>query len=146
MTTRFLSVIGTIVCLVLVAPRPSAGQVDCSDPDDLCTGDPCVIGSVTVASPCVVDFGPRAVVIAGPLRAPGAGMLSLSGGTITVRGRIATSQAAGAAVDGADVSLSASGDLFVNGTIRTSGGNVDDSGDISLTAGGDIELTRPLRS
>ena len=49
-------------------PALVLGQVDCTNPDDLCTGDPCVIPAVEVVSPCVADFGARTVVVGGRLR------------------------------------------------------------------------------
>jgi hypothetical protein len=51
--------------LLLTATRAPAAPVDCSDANNLCTGDPCVIQSVEPADPCVVDFGLRAVEIHG---------------------------------------------------------------------------------
>lgn len=47
---------------VVLAGAAHAQPIDCSDPDNLCTGDPCVIsGPIAVQSPCVADFGTRAL-------------------------------------------------------------------------------------
>jgi len=42
---------------VLLLAAPGRAQVDCSDPDNLCTGDPCVIPALELPSDCTVDFG-----------------------------------------------------------------------------------------
>jgi hypothetical protein len=79
-----------VLFLGAVLARASAGhaQVSCADADDLCTGDPCVIPSIEVADPCVVDFGARTVIVAGTLRPPPDGTMSLTAGAIEVQGRI----------------------------------------------------------
>jgi hypothetical protein len=53
-----------LVSLILITPV-AAAPVDCSDPNNLCTGDPCIIDSIEPAEQCVVDFGPREVQIRG---------------------------------------------------------------------------------
>jgi hypothetical protein len=73
MTHAFLAVL----CMLFVTTAARA-QVDCSDADNLCTGDPCVIGDVVVDAPCVVDFSPRALVIGGTVTCATCGTLSLS--------------------------------------------------------------------
>jgi len=70
----------------LVVSPAAYAQVDCSNPDNLCTGDPCVIPTIEVADPCVVDFEARSVVIDGRLEVPSDGMLSMSAGTIDTTG------------------------------------------------------------
>jgi hypothetical protein len=67
-----------------------AAEVTCTGPDDLCTGDPCVIPTLAVADPCVLDFGPRALVVAGSLTGATDGVLSLTAASITVDGSIRT--------------------------------------------------------
>ena len=62
-------------------------QVSCDDPDNLCTGDPCVMDNVEVMPPCVVDFGARTLIIRDRLsRAfnPASSLVSLTAGAITV--------------------------------------------------------------
>lgn len=101
-------------------------QVDCGNPDNLCTGDPCVIPSLEVALPCVVDFGPRTVVVAGRLRTPmgtPVGGFSLSAGTIEVPGTINARNAPG-------VTLTAAQDIVVTGRIGKTR--------VTMIAGGDI--------
>src|SRR5262250_3742147 len=70
-----------IVCAVAASVR---AQTVCNAPDDLCTGDPCVIGDVDVTSPCELDFGPRALVVAGRVGVPQNGVLAFTAGTITI--------------------------------------------------------------
>lgn len=137
--------------VLLMGIGAAQAQVDCSDPDNLCTGDPCVIGSLTVVTPCVVDFGPRTVVIAGPLRVPSNGTLDLEGDRIEVPGTIRApanlplttfSLAAGdalivtgriAAVKRRVVNLSAGGNLDLGGSVRAEA--------VNATAGGMLTVT-----
>lgn len=127
---------GFAVGLLIVAAT-AAAQVDCSNPDNLCTGDPCVVPTVTVASPCNADFGSRALILDGAFRVsipePIFGSVSLSAGSIEVRGRVAT-RGRGSAT----VTLTAPGDIDVNGVIRVQTLTVD--------AGGDVHVRRPIRS
>ena len=73
---------------VLLTAAPGRAQVDCSNPDNLCTGDPCVIGAIELPASCVVDFGTRTVIISRRLRLPPDGVLSFSAGAFTVSGSI----------------------------------------------------------
>ena len=78
----------TLLACVLAVARVAAAPVDCSDPNNLCTGDPCVIPSLEVVPSCTVDFRPRQLVIAGTLRVPADGSLSLTAATIVLQGRL----------------------------------------------------------
>jgi hypothetical protein len=154
---------GLILGIALLAPPPVRSQVDCSDPDDLCTGDPCIIPTLEVASPCVVDFGSRTVVVAGTLRVPATGVTSLTAGAIDVQGSIRSRFNPPTGGPGIALDLSASGNIAVNGRIATStrsalvldaGGTiavtqpvrVADFSLISMTAGGDIDTTARVRA
>src|SRR5712692_1360500 len=125
--------------LVVVASSTRA-QVSCSDPANLCTGDPCVITDVTVASPCTVDFGPRTVIIQGNLRVPAAGTLSFTAGAITLElnSRIDGTDLSGGGA-GADVTLQASGEIDLKGrgidTSGSPGGAITVEADGMLLAG-----------
>lgn len=55
--------IGPAVVLFLLAASGVGAQVSCDDPDNLCTGDPCIMDNVEVMPPCVVDFGSRTLII-----------------------------------------------------------------------------------
>ena len=77
-----------VVTALLLASAVARAQVDCDTPDDLCTGDPCVVATVEVGDPCVLDFGSRTVVIDGTLKLPNSGELSLTAGRIELEGRI----------------------------------------------------------
>src|SRR5262245_663142 len=79
-TVRLAAATALLAALV----SPAYADVSCSPPDNLCTGDPCIIQDVTVQSPCVVDFRPRAVQVRGRLRLPDAGVLDLKAGTLQV--------------------------------------------------------------
>jgi len=133
-----------VALLTTMAAVPSVvvGQVSCADPDNLCTGDPCVIGSVTVESPCIVDFTPRAVVIAGQLKVPSDGTLSLTAATIQLDGSVAANHTG--LGDGGDVAFTATTDVFLNGLINTVG--YYSSGSLSVTAGGSVVMGGPIKT
>lgn len=114
-------------------------QVPCTAPDVLCTGDPCVTRAVTVASPCVLDFGSRALVIGGRLKVPSGGTLELRAGSINVQSVID-----GHGAIGASVTLIATGTIFQRGRVDTSGTGA--AGTITLQAGGDVTLTGRMKS
>lgn len=94
------------VLTLLALAAPAAAQVDCSNPDNLCTGDPCVIPALELGPSCVVDFGPRQVVIDGTLRVTD--VLDLTALGFTVQGRI---------VRGDLVRLTGSGGIFVTAPV-----------------------------
>src|SRR5262245_11562212 len=71
--------------IALLALPAHADPASCADPGHLGRGNPGVVGALDVISPCVVDFGDRALVIRGTLRAPSGGVLSLKAGSIDVR-------------------------------------------------------------
>ncbi len=130
-----------LVALLCVALGTSArAQVDCDTPDDLCTGDPCVVGAVEVDDSCALDFGTRTLVIEGSLRLPNSGELSLAAGAIQITGRIQnmsdTVPGAGPRID-----LAASGDVGVDGPIRLVGvRNNPVPGEITIQAGGNLAV------
>ena len=137
--------IALAAALLQAVAAEAAPPIDCSSPDNLCTGDPCTIGgSHGVVSPCTVDFGARAVVVKGKLRVPNAGSLSFSAGSIEVRptGRINGSHTQKSAGDGAQISLGSTGQLAVHGVIDVSARTTP--GTISLSAGGDADLERAV--
>src|SRR5262245_37975338 len=77
--------VGSVAFLVAVAAATASPTVDCSDPANLCTGDPCEIPAVEVLSPCVVDFGAVDLVIRGRIDVPNGGVLSFTAGSIEAR-------------------------------------------------------------
>jgi hypothetical protein len=129
---------------VAVAPAMLEAQVDCSNPNNLCTGDPCTIPAVTVQSPCVADFSPRTLIIGGTLNVPNGGSVSFTAGAIEVRGHIKGKHISPTAGDGADVSLIASGNIEVRKKIDVTGKL--STGQIVLDAGGNILLRAALTS
>lgn len=139
-----VSIPAALALLAFVSASPARGQVSCSNPDNLCTGNPCVIGKIEVVSPCIVNFGNRTVVIGGVLKVPNAGRLDFQARTIRVEHPIAgrhTSETSGA---GAIIELNATGDLIVDRRIDASARSR--AGIIVLTAGGNIELNAPVRA
>jgi hypothetical protein len=108
-------------------------QVDCSNPDNLCTGDPCTIQSLEVASPCVVDFGARSLVVAGILRFPESGVLSLDAGSILVLGQIRSRNPGNPPPS--QLTLRSDGNLEVRGPI-----DMRFRGEVVLEAGTDVIL------
>ena len=127
---RSVRIAGVLLASVLLAP-PTHAQVSCADPDNLCTGDPCVIPSLEVVPSCTVDFRPRQLVIAGTLRVPADALLSLTAATIRVEGRLLHSDSFSTAT----AVLAADGDIDVQGGILMHG-----SGDLTLDAGGSIDV------
>jgi hypothetical protein len=138
--------------VLLLAPVHAAAQVACTSPDALCTGDPCVIRTVDVADPCVVDFGARTVVVAGTVRLPTNGTLSLTGGAIQVPGSIRNlpnPQNVGGA--GPRVELTATGDVEVTGSLRLNGRVLRSlgapvPGSFVVDAGGALRMRGSLRT
>jgi len=118
------------------APLPALSQVDCSTPDNLCTGDPCSIPSLAVGDPCVVDFGTRTVIVAGDLAVPTGGTLSFSAAAVQVQGSISGAAAA--------IELSTTGAIAIDGPLRRL--NYVGPGDfgVDLVAGSDIDINAPL--
>jgi len=131
-----------LVLLLLATTSDVAAQVSCADPDNLCTGDPCVIDALTVATPCVVGFGTRTVEIAGTLTVPDGGTLEIHAGDVLVTGRIAGRNAAG---QGAMVSLfAAPGRVEVRGIVDVRGiasGHVVVDGEAGATVDGKVRAS-----
>ncbi len=142
MWTKRYPVTVSLVVLLALGSRASA-QVDCSDANNLCTGDPCVIPTLVVADPCVVDFGARTVIVAGTLRAQSGGVLSLTAGSLRVEGRVGNVANPAQPAPGPSISLAATGDVDVTGRIvvsRTAPATVD------LHAGGNLTLGGAIRT
>ncbi|HSP98623.1 MAG TPA: hypothetical protein VL049_15485 [Candidatus Dormibacteraeota bacterium] len=133
-----------LVPLWLALAPASAHAIKCTKPDDLCTGDPCVIRQVEVASPCTLDFGDRTLVIGGTLSVPNGGTLSLHARDIDVRRAIVGRHATPFVGIGGTIALSATDDIIVRWRIDASGRTAP--GRISLDAGGDVRLLGPLRA
>lgn len=132
-------------CLVMAAVLPAAAaeaQVSCSNPDNLCTGDPCITRNVEVISPCIADFGTRALVIGGALRVPGGGTLSLSARTVEVRSAVSASHTKPTDPAAGFLTLDADETMVVNAPIKASG--FSSAGGITLVAGGSIVLNDRL--
>ncbi len=123
---------------------PATHAVTCASPDELCTGDPCVIGHLKLPGRCVLDFGDRTLVLAGSLMIPNGGELSLSAGDIDVRRAIIGRHAKPFTGVGATITLTARDDITVRWRIDASGRTVP--GRITLTAGDDIRLLAPVRA
>jgi hypothetical protein len=110
------------VAALLMAAAPGLAQVACTSPNVLCTGDPCVIGAVEVGDPCNLDFGARTVVVAGTILLPTNGTLSLTAGAIEVAGGVRNRpDARNVGGAGPHVTLTATGDVDVSGSIRLNG-------------------------
>jgi len=137
-----------IVCValavLLVASRGHA-QVVCNDPDDLCTGDPCIVDDVEVASPCTLDFGARMLLIRGRIRVGDNGSLDLSAAAIGIEKAGGIDGRHTALYEfGADVALRASGSLDLRGRIDVSGDR--GGGNVTLEAGGALLVAGRVRS
>src|SRR5262245_60062857 len=100
------------VALFLALSDAARAQVDCSNPDNLCIGDPCVVPSLEVMSPCVADFGARGLVVGGVLKAPGQGIVDLTAATIQVNAPIIFRRLPGPP---SRLTLTASGAITVSG-------------------------------
>jgi hypothetical protein len=126
-----------VLALVLVASAARA-QVDCDTPDDLCTGDPCVVPSIEVVDPCILDFGSRVLVIDGTLRIPNSGELSLTAGKIDLEGRIQNLPGTVAGV-GPRITLTSANSILLSGPIRLlSVRGALQPGQLTLQAGSDL--------
>ncbi len=141
--THGLVMLACAVVLALTAGG-AAAQISCANPNNLCTGNPCVIGETDVASPCVVDFGNRTVIVEGPLRVPNGGVLELRGAMISVERPILGRHTSTTEGDGAHVSLIATGNIFLRRRIDVSARFAP--GSIVLNAGGDVLLSGVLRA
>lgn len=137
-------VVGVAASMLGILAATAPAQVDCSDPDDLCTGDPCRIGEVEVLSPCVVDFGARDVVLTRTLKVPSGGVLSFTAANIEVSGKLLARHIGTGAAEGGDVSLAAADSIQVLKRIDASGRTAP--GAIELTAGGDVILRAPIHA
>jgi len=136
--TRIARMSVIVALAIMMGAALARAQVDCSDPDNLCTGDPCVIPSLSVASPCVVDFASREVIVNGRLAVAVAsgGVLSITAQTVRTRGAI---QSGNPKLGGGTIALTAAGDLFVEkGSIKAS--------NVTLSAGNDILIAGSLRN
>ncbi|MCC6848654.1 MAG: hypothetical protein IT294_09145 [Deltaproteobacteria bacterium] len=132
----FVRVVAVASLLALSASRGRA-QVSCADPDNLCTGDPCTITTVTVQSPCVVDFGARDLVIAGTIDVPDGGTLDFTAESILQQGPIDGRHVGNGAGAGAAVTLESTvGDIELRGEIDVTGTAA--SGSIDVTAAGNL--------
>jgi hypothetical protein len=138
--------VGVVVALAVAGRARATTLIDCDTPDDFCTGDPCVMTDaveITVAS-CVLDFSPRALVLAKKVTVPNGGTLSLTAGSISVDRGINGVHVTSMDGNGADVSLIASGDILVDQRIDVSG--KVSNGTITLDAGADITINQRLRA
>lgn len=142
-STTALAVAGALLIAVLGAPADAA-VVSCANPDNLCHGNPCVTGPLEVASPCVVDFGDRALVIRGTLKVPNNGVLSLKAGSIDVRRAIVARHAKRVDARGGAITLTATRGITVRWRIDASGRTTP--GKVQLVAGGNIDLLAPVRA
>jgi hypothetical protein len=130
----------TISLAAALSPSRVIAQVDCSDPNNLCTGDPCIIGPVDVQSPCVVNFGPRTVVVDGKMVLLNAAVLDFTANVIEINEQIS-----GRNPDGSQITLTAtSGDITVDKAIDGSGRVTP--GTITLDASGNVNIDARLTS
>lgn len=140
----------TLLWLALIAGSLLPGTrgeaaVPCTTPDLFCRNNPCIISqTLEVQSPCTVDFGDRDLVIAGAIKVPNGGQLSLSAGSIDVRRPILGRHTKQGQGDGATITLIAARDITVNWRIDASARK--QPGTIQLIAGGDVELRAPVRA
>jgi hypothetical protein len=115
----------------------ASADVSCADPNNLCTGDPCTMTNIDVQSPCTVDFGSRTLIIAGILRVPDGGTLSLTADTIIQQGPIDGRHVGNGVGNGASITLIADvGDLESRGEIDVAG--TASTGSIDLQAAGNL--------
>jgi hypothetical protein len=142
-TRGALAAAALALCCALLPP-PARALTSCANPDDLCRGNPCVTGQLEVVSPCVVDFGDRALVIHGTLKIPNDGVLSLKAGSIEVRRAIVGRHVRRVESSAADITLTATRDLSVRWRVDASGRTKP--GRITLVAGGNVNLLAPVRA
>jgi hypothetical protein len=130
---RLVLAIGFVVLL----PALAMAQVDCGDPNNLCTGDPCVIPTLEVEQFCTVDFGSRSLVIAGALSVPQGATVSLTAGTIAVTGNVLGPG------QGDDVRLNSLGAFSLTGQVvlRSIGGGSF----LRITSNGNVDLSGIIR-
>lgn len=135
---RVVRLLALSACCALLLPSPVRAQVSCANPDDLCTGDPCTItANIDVISPCTVDFGARALVIAGILRVPDGGSMSLTAASIVQHGPIDGRHVGNGVGSGAAVTLiGTAGDVELRGEIDVAGTVA--TGSIDVQASGSI--------
>jgi len=131
----------TLLACVLAVARVAAAPVDCSDPNNLCTGDPCVIDNVEPADPCVVDFGPREVRIGG--------LKNVRNVDFTAANFLVLGAINGGVGNGGHFSLTATtGSIQTDGAMNfIGGGSPAGLGDnaIRLTAAGFIAIEKSIR-
>lgn len=141
---QLASIVSIAASLGLVA-FAAATAAALSNPDDFCTGDPCLItSSKTADAGITLDFGSRAVVLSdtleiGDLQTGVVGSLTILAGSFAIVG---TGQIKGNGGSGqaGDITIDVPGDIQVDGT-RSIGafrmpGN--DGGSVSLFAGGNV--------
>jgi hypothetical protein len=131
----------TILLMALVAGSAQGAPVDCSNPDNLCTGDPCVIPNLEPEAPCIVDFGSRAVVIQGLHNVQG---VDFTAGSFDIEGTISGGIGAGGFLH-----LESTGQIFVDGLISLSGAQtsgLSGSSTVELrSTGANIHYNAPIR-
>src|SRR3954470_22026406 len=108
--------VAVLTVLGLSGVAHAAPVVACTQPADLCAGDPCTTGAMTVAPNCVLDFGDRRLVVAGAITVPDGGVLSLSAGDVDVRGPIT-----GIGSTGPSITLHATRSITQLGSVRSVG-------------------------
>ena len=128
-----------VVFAALLLRGPARADTPCPTTDQLCTGDPCVTVATDIGAHCTLDFGARTLVIAGGLRIPDGGDVTIKAGTITVQAGIN-----GRSVYGADLTLEASGNLVQEALVDVSGSA--QAGSITMQVGGDATLTGKMRA
>src|SRR5262245_343054 len=132
--------------LAVALAGTALAQVDCDTPDDLCTGDPCVVGSVEVDDSCVLDFGARTLIVLGGIKLPNSGTLSLTAETVQVMGRI-LNMSSTVAGPGPTVTLAAAGDIALDGPIRVTGvRGAAIPGRVTIQAGGSLAVRSTLNT
>ena len=118
--------------LVLALSGVAGAQVDCSNPDNLCTGDPCVIPVIEPANPCTVEFGSRELVIEGLRNIES---VDFRAQKITVAGPVR-----GRPAMGGSLTLTADGELTLDGPIEFAGESI-----VALDAIDELITTAPIR-
>lgn len=122
-----------IAGLVLGTMGLASGQIDCGNPDNLCTGDPCIIQSLEILTgTCMADFGSRTLVIAGTLTVGEFVAGDFSAGDIQINGSVSVREAS-------TVQLTAMGDVVLAGRVRLSPGQIGGP-DVYIDATGNVEL------
>ncbi len=137
---------GLVLCAALGAAVISSSASALSDPDDFCTGNPCLITSNKTADHGItLNFGPRDVVLSDVLTIGDDPMTSSPGSLTIIAGSFAIIgdgqvKGAGGPDPAGSITILSSGDIRIDGTRSTGAFRLPgtDGGTVTLTAAGDV--------